>query len=288
MLGAQDAAHDFNPDVLLGQGKLQPQQIEHQLIETFLLEGERQLVDGMVDIPALDHPAHRHVAEEAQLVAKIVVERMVAAAHQDVGLDSDFAKLGHRLLGRFGFQLSCRIKIRNESDMHENHILGTRLVRKLTHGLEEGQSLDVPRGATDFGDQDVDAFPTGVDALLDLVGHVRDHLNRLAQIVTPPLLLNDRLVHLTRAETVQLGELSTRKAFIMTKIEIGLRTILKNIDLAVLERAHRARVDVQIRVKLLNTDGQPARLQKRAKRGRGEPFAQRGNHSARYEDVFHL
>ncbi len=46
-------------------------------------------------------------------------------------------------------------------------------------------------------------------------------------------------------------------------------------DFAVLERAERAGVDVQVRIEFLQADAQPAALEETADRRRGNPFAQR-------------
>ena len=60
----------------------------------------------------------------------------------------------------------------------------------------------------------------------------------------------------------------------MTKIEIGLRAILQHVDLAVLVRAHRAGIDIEIGVKFLQDDLEPAIFQQRAKRSRSEALAE--------------
>jgi hypothetical protein len=49
---------------------------------------------------------------------------MVAAAHEDVGLDADLAKLRHGLLRGLGLQLTRRLEVGHERDVDENHILG--------------------------------------------------------------------------------------------------------------------------------------------------------------------
>jgi hypothetical protein len=48
------------------------------------------------------------------------------------------------------------------------------------------------------------------------------------------------------------------------EVEVGLRAVVGHVDLAVLVRAHRARVDVDVRVELDEGDAQAARLEQRA------------------------
>src|SRR5690349_16723211 len=70
----------------------------------------------------------------------------------------------------------------------------------------------------------------------------------------------------------------------MPQVKIGLRAIISNEDLAMLIRAHGARIDVQVRVKLTETNGKPARLQKRAQCCGSQAFSERRDHAAGYED----
>ena len=42
----------------------------------------------------------------------------------------------------------------------------------------------------------------------------------------------------------------------MAQIEIGLSAIVQDIDFAVLERAHRSRIDIEIGIEFLENDAQ--------------------------------
>jgi hypothetical protein len=204
-----------------------------------------------------------------------------------VGLDADLAQLGDRLLRGLRLELARRRQERDQRHVDEDHVLRLHLEGELAHGLEERQPLDVARRPADLGDQDVDVLAPGVDPLLDLVRHVRDHLDGLAQVHPAPLLLDHALVDLARAQAVQVGELPAREPLVMAQVEVGLRAVLEHVDLAVLVRAHRPRIDVEVRVELLYPDGQAPELKQRAERRRRQPLAKRRNHSARHEDVFH-
>jgi len=60
----------------------------------------------------------------------------------------------------------------------------------------------------------------------------------------------------------------------MAKIQVGLRPVVGDIHLAVLEGVHGAGVHINVRVQLLKGDGQPAALKQGADGGGGQPFAQ--------------
>ena len=85
----------------------------------------------------------------------------------------------------------------------------------------------------------------------DLVGDVRNHLHGLAQIIAAALARDDLLVDASAGQVVGLGQRSVGEALIVAQVEIGLGAVVGDEDLAVLERAHGAGIDVQIRIEFL-------------------------------------
>ena len=71
----------------------------------------------------------------------------------------------------------------------------------------------------------------------------------------------------------------------MTDIEIGLGAVLGDEHLAMLERVHGARVDVEVRVELLHGDLQTPRGQQLPEARRGETLTERRNHAAGDEEM---
>src|SRR5262245_22949102 len=115
---------------------------------------------------------------------------------------------------------------------------------KLADGLQERQPLDVADRTADFGNDDVHVRRSDLpDRCLDLVGYVRDHLDRATQVITAPFLLNDGLVDAASGEVAIARERRIGEAFIMTKVEVGLGPIVEDVNLAVLIGTHRAGVD---------------------------------------------
>ena len=72
----------------------------------------------------------------------------------------------------------------------------------------------------------------------------------------------------------------------MAEVEVGLAAVVEHVDLAVLVGAHRAGVDVDVRVELLHADAQAAVFEQHADRGAGQALAERADHAAGDEDVF--
>ncbi|GLI02810.1 hypothetical protein Pa4123_80880 [Phytohabitans aurantiacus] len=71
----------------------------------------------------------------------------------------------------------------------------------------------------------------------------------------------------------------------MPDVKVGLRTVIGDEHLTVLERIHRARIDIEVGVELLHDNSKPARRQKVAKAGGGEALTQRGGNAPRDENV---
>jgi hypothetical protein len=69
------------------------------------------------------------------------------------------------------------------------------------------------------------------------------------------------------------------EALVVPDVEVGLGAVLGDEDLAVLERAHRPRIDVQVGVELLELDAQPARLEQSSER-RGDDSLPQCRHDA--------
>ena len=77
--------------------------------------------------------------------------------------------------------------------MQEEDVVAADVVADLARGLEERQRLDVADGAADLGDDHVDVVAAHrEDAVLDLVGDVRDHLHGVAEVVAAALLGDHR------------------------------------------------------------------------------------------------
>ena len=210
----------------------------------------------------------------------------VGAAQQHVGLDADLAHLLHGVLRGLGLQLAGGGDEGHVGEVDEGRVGGAQLERHLAHGLEEGQGLDVAHRAADLADRHVDRVHRGAAAheFLDLVGDVRDHLHRLAEVVAAALLLEHRLVDLARGEVVAALHARVDEALVVAEVEVGLRAVVGDEHLAVLHRGHRARIDVEVRIQLDEGDLEAARFEDRRQGSRCDALAKRGHHAAGDED----
>ena len=283
-----DLLHQLVPALQVGRRRVDPQLVADEPVEPLLVQHARHLVDR-VGVPHRDHAPFGHVGEQRDLLALFVRDGAVGAAQQRVGLDADLAHLLHRVLRRLGLQLAGGGDPRHVGEVHEGGVGRPHAQAHLAHGLEEGQRFDVAHGAADLDDRDLHLFG-GADAgaaaheVLDLVGDVRDHLHRLAEIVSAAFLLQHRLVDLAGGEVVGAPHLRVDEALVVAEVEVGLRAVIRHEHLAMLERAHRARVHVEVRVQLDEGDFEAARFEDRGKRCRRDALAEGGHHTAGDED----
>ena len=77
--------------------------------------------------------------------------------------------------------------------------------------------------------------------ILDFIGDMGDDLDGFAQVVAPPFLVDDGKVNLAGGQVVASSHAGGGEPFIVAQIQIGLRAVVGDEDLAVLEGVHGAR-----------------------------------------------
>ncbi len=112
-----------------------------------------------------------------------------------------------------------------------------------------------------------------------------DHLNGRAQIFPAPFAIDNFLIDLTGGHIIALGGGNAGKAFIMTKIKIGLSPIIGDKNFAVLIGTHRAGIDIEIGVQLTQSNLIPTSLKECTESCGCNAFAEGGNHAAGYENI---
>ena len=268
-----DPVHQVGPRIHPRFRLRQVQAVQHDAIEAFGSEDERHFIDAR-DVLRRDHRFLVHVAEQRDLLLDVLIEESVGAAEQNVGLNPDGAQVAHAVLGRLGLELAGRADEGHEREVDVERVLPADVLPELADGLDERQALDVADRAADLDQDDVDVPGDGADRVLDFVGDVRDDLHRAAEIVAAALLLDHLQVNLAGRPVVVARRHLVRETFVVTQIEVCLRSVVGDVHLAVLERAHRARVDVDIRIELLEGDLVAVPLEQRADGRRRESLAE--------------
>ena len=212
---------------------------------------------------------------------------MVRAEDDDVRLDADPAELLDGVLGRLRLQLAGRGELGEQRDVDVQDVRPTDVLAHLADRLEERQALDVADRAADLDDDHVRVALAGDarDPLLDLVGDVRDDLDRAAEVVAAALLRDDGLVDAARRHVGQLGQVLVDEPLVVPEIEVRLGPVVGHEDLAVLVRRHRPRIHVDVRIQLEDGDGQAPGLEDPTDARGGDALPEGGGHASGHKDI---
>jgi len=161
--------------------------IEDRLIEPLAVEREGGFVDRFQIIGG-DHVIGADVAEEGDLLALLLRDRMFGAADEHIGRDADGAQLLHAVLGGFCLQFARGGEIGDQREVHEQALPARLFLAELADRLEEGERLDIAHRAADLAEHEIHLILADADEVLDFVGNMRDHLDRLAEVIAAPLL----------------------------------------------------------------------------------------------------
>lgn len=248
-----------------------------------------QHLGDVVDRPGVragHHGGLVDVAHQRDLALDGGGDLAVGAQHDGVRLDADVAQGGHRVLGGLGLQLAGGADVGQQRDVDDEDVVPADLVADLADGLQERQRLDVADRAADLRDDDVHVVGGhAADAVLDLVGDVRDDLDGVAQVLAAPLLGDDLRVDLAGRHVGGAVEVDVEEALVVADVQVGLGAVVGDEHLTVLEGVHRARVDVEVGVELLHGDPQAPRLEQGTQAGGSQTLAEGGGDTPGDEDV---
>ena len=281
-----DALEHRDPVAHIALGRADGQLAAHNIGQVALLEHHRRLIQhgkGAV----LNNAVRLHGAEHGDLALDVVIHRLVDAGDDDVRGNTQAAQLLDRVLSGLGLRLVRAGDVRDQGHVDKQAVAAADLGRHLADGFEEGLGFNVARGAADLGDDHVcrSLFADRVDERLDLVGDVRDDLHGFAQVFTRALLVEHVPVHLARGQVGELVQILVDEALVVAEVEVGLRAVVGHVYLAVLERAHRAGVNIDIGVELLRRHLEAAALEQAAERCSRNALAQTGDHATGHENV---
>ena len=172
--------------------------------------------------------------------------------------------------------------------MNIYYILPPHIVPHLPDCLQKGLPLYVSHRAANLTNNDISLrfLSEAPDQSFYFVGHMRHHLYRAPQEVTPPLSYGNSAIYLPRGNIGLGGKVYVYETLIMPQIKVCLSTVLGNKDLTVLIGRHGSRVDIQVRVKLLTEDTDLPAFKKGAHGSGSDTLANRTNYATSNEDIF--
>src|SRR5687767_4968669 len=96
----------------------------------------------------------------------------------------------------------------------------------LPYCLDKRQRLDIAYRTSDLHDDDIAVVRNLANRCLDLVIYVRNYLNGLSQIITPPFAGDYRFIDTPGRKIIALRELGMGEPFVMAEIEVGFRAVV--------------------------------------------------------------
>ena len=280
-----DAGHDISPDCKIGRlWTCETKDFQNFLVQPFSMIGPRHIIDRR-HIQCLDDRGGAHIAEQRNLAALVLWNFPISTAKNNVGLNADGAQFLDRMLGGLGLQFPGSWNIGQQRQVDVKATAPWRFLAKLADRLKKRQAFNVTHRATDFHQHKIMVIIAGADEIHDRIRHMGNDLHSCPQKITAPFLGDDVLVNPPRCDVVLLVGMTSGEAFVMAQIKIGFRAIIGHKNLAVLIGAHGARIDVEIGIKLPQTDLVSPRLQQGPKGCRCEAFSEGRNHAACNENV---
>ena len=150
--------------------------------------------------------------------------------------------------------------------MQITHVVSACFVAELANGFKEREDLNVTYCSTHFRDDNI-SFVCGnsADTTLDFIGDVRNNLHGLSEIITTAFRSQNCLVNGTCCCIGTTCQILINESFIVTKVEVCFAAVISYEHFTMFKWIHRARVDVDVRIKLLHSDAQTAHLEQTTK-----------------------
>ena len=171
--------------------------------------------------------------------------------------------------------------------MNIKHIVLADILFYLTDGFQKRQAFNITYSTADFRNNEVGIIllADAENALLDFIRDMRNNLYSTAKIIATAFFIYYTLVNLACGRIGVFGQVDINKAFVMSQIKVCFRTIISYKNLAMLIRAHCARVNIDIRVELLDSNPIAAAFQQTAQRRSSNALAQRRNNAACHKNI---
>ena len=267
-------------------GLLQAETLQHLGIKLLIEQRKRHFIDRR-RINAGKHVFGGNVAEQGDLFSNLLGNFMVGAAHDEIRLNADGTQLLNAMLSWLGFHLMSCGDVRHQRYMHKQHVAVGALLLELARRLDKGLRFDVTDGTADLRDYDIGVrlLRDAVQALFNGIGNVRNNLYGTTQEVAAAFAGNEALVNGTLREVGFTREAFIDKTLVMTQVKVALVAVVGNEHLTMLERAHGARIHVQVGIHLLHGYFVSTGFEQMTQRCRRNPLAQGRNNAASHKDM---
>jgi len=186
---------------------------------------------------------------------------MLRTAHKYIRLKSIAHELMNRVLCRLGFEFSAGWEIWKECEMNEGTVSASKLPFELTNRLNIRKSLDIADGSANFCDNNIVLRVELFHTCRNLIGDMWDNLHGFSVKHILTFFFNHGFIYFSCGDRVFLRDRSSKKAFVISQIQIRTSAVCGDKALSVFERVHIGSVDIDIGITFLNRDGVSSRLE---------------------------
>ena len=146
--------------------------------------------------------------------------------------------------------------------MNKDCILTSDLMLELSDGLKERLTFDIADSTTyfNYGNLSLICWIIPEKTALDFVSDMRDNLNSTSAKVASSFFLKNRPVYLTCCYIRILIKTFIDKSFIVSKVKVSFSSIISYENFTMLYRVHCTRIDINVGVKLLDSNLVASRL----------------------------
>ncbi len=178
--------------------------------------------------------------------------------------------------------------MRQPRDMHIHSILAAHVAAHLAKSFQERQAFNITYRPAHFHQHNFCAgsFRYQPNPAFDFIGNMGNHLNRPAQIIAAAFLADHLSVNLSGGHVAYPVQADVNKTLIMSQVQVRFSAIIQHIHFTMLVRAHRAGVDIDIRIQLLHCNSIASFLQQQTQCSCCHPLPHGANHATRKKDIF--
>ena len=115
---------------------------------------------------------------------------------------------------------------------------------------------------------------------------MRNDLDSCAKVLATAFFTKNFTVNFTSCHVGIFVEIDIDETFIVTQVQICLSPIICHKDFSVLVRTHGPRINIDIRIKLLNGYFETTIFQETAQTCCHNPFPNRRHHTTSYKNIF--
>ena len=204
--GVVDAVADVFPFGQIGfGGGADLERVQHRLIQTFAVIGQRGVVNG-AQVLRRNHRLRADVAEQRQFFTFLLAGSDPRSGRPECQApDRWSATLSPSAVSAWFSTRRDGLDVGQQRQVHETGTDHAAILAELTDRLEKGQALDIADGAADFAEHEINLILANGDEILDLVGDMRDHLNGFAKVVAATFFFQNVGINPARADRVGLA-----------------------------------------------------------------------------------